>query len=126
MKQIVILLVSLVVLITSGIYEVHYLEKTSRYALSDLEYSKNAIDNDNYALAKEHIKALENTWNHMKGIWNIFVVHEEIDQIEDAMISYKVYIENEDKEMAVLEYETLVRTLSHIVEKQKLTIENVF
>ncbi|MEG0872980.1 MAG: DUF4363 family protein [Clostridia bacterium] len=125
MKQIIILIVSLGLLVFSGIWEVSYLDKTSQYVLSDVEYSKNALLNGDFELAKEHIKEIENSWNNTKTIWNIFITHDEIDKIEEQIVKYRTYIDEKNREEAIVASDLLQRDLRHIVEKQRLDIGNV-
>ena len=72
LKQVFILVISSAILIFSGLWEIKYIENSSRYLLSDIEYSKNALKNNNFELAKQHVKNLENTWESMKKTWKMF------------------------------------------------------
>lgn len=126
MKQIIMLIVTSVILICAGIWEINYLNDSSQYVLSDVSYSKNAINNNNFALAKGHIKDIEETWNDIKPVWTMFVDHLEIDNVEESLLKYKVYIESENKEESLHYAEELDRAFRHIVEKQSVKTENVF
>ncbi|MCX8074592.1 MAG: DUF4363 family protein [Clostridia bacterium] len=126
MKQLVILLVSLSLIVFAGIWEGKYLDMTSQYVLSDINYSKNAIDNNNFDLAKSHIKDTQTTWNEIKEVWIMVVEHNEIDKIEDALVKYEGYIENKDKTEALVYAKKLEQIFRHISEKQKISIGNVF
>lgn len=125
MKQFIILVLAILVIIFSGIWETRYLDQTSKYAISDIEYAKNAVLNDDYDLAKEHVKEIENTWNNMKVLWKIFTTHEEIDKIEEKLISYKISIEQKNKEDVIMYSEKLYNEFRSIVESHRLLIENV-
>lgn len=124
-KQVIILIIAVLVLLYCGNFEVKYLERTSRYALTDVGYTKNAVENKNFELAKQHMKELENTWDNMKVVWNIFITYDELDSIESEMVKYKQYIEEENAEEALVAAQMLNRNFSHIVEKQRVKIENV-
>ena len=126
MKQGIILVLSLILLIFSGIWEINYLSKTSKYALSNIEYSKNALLNDNFDMAGNQIEDLEEDWKNMKVVWNMFVDHSEIDSIEETLVEYNEYIMQKNKEEALVRAELLLRNFNHIVDKQKVRAENVF
>ena len=124
-KQIIILLVSLFLLIFCGMWEINYLENTSRYLHSDIDSVKNLVENDNFELAKKGYENIENTWNNMSKVWNIFVNHERLDYLEEEMVLLKSNIEISQKDEALNSIEKLNRIVSQIVEKQKPTFEHV-
>lgn len=126
MKQWVILIISLFLVIFFGMYEVRYLSQSSSYILSDVEYCENAIENNNFKIAKEHLEDLENTWQNLDNIWSIFIDHDEIGNIDQELLQFKVYVEEENKEEALLSCRELKRIINHSVEKQKLSVANVF
>lgn len=126
MRQWLILIISLFLIIFFGIYEVKYLNESSSYIISDIEYCKNAINNDNFDMAKSHLKNVEETWSNLNKIWSIFVDHEEIGNIDEELLEFKIYIQQENKEDSILACNKLKRIIEHSVEKQKLSVENVF
>lgn len=124
-KQISILVISLVILIFGGIWEIKYLERTAYYLMGDVDSVKNAIENDNFDLAANNLKNLETTWTNMQFAWNIFVNHERIDKLEDDINDVRSYIEATDKEEAIKSTKTLNKTISEIIDKQKFSFEHV-
>ena len=126
LKQVLIFLISLAIIIFSGLWEIKYLENTSRYLLSDIEYSKNALNNNNFELAKAHVEKLEDTWNNMKSVWNMFVVKDDIEEIESRITMYKIHTEYDDLEEAMVDCDLLRGMVQDIVDKHKIKCENVF
>lgn len=125
MKQWVILILSIIIVVLAGLWEINYLEKTSRYALSDIEYSRNMIDNSNFEMAKSKLNDLSITWNNLKKVWSMFIEHHETEQIDEYIVKYMTYIELENKEEAIAASKELERVFRHIIEKQKISIDNV-
>ena len=105
MKQFSIMIICIIVLVTGGIFEIKYLEKSSIYLSTDMDYIKSAINSDNFLLAKEQIDKSWQTWESLKNTWNMFIIHEEIDDIDDAMIELKEYINYENKEECIVAIE---------------------
>jgi hypothetical protein len=126
MKNFIILILAIGILISAGIWQIKYLEETSIFAISDVEYAVNLVKNNNFAAANKHIIELNNTWNGMKGIWTIFINHNELDDIEIALLNFKTYTELNNKEQSLIYSEQLKQNLKHVSEKQKIRIENVF
>lgn len=125
MKQFSITIICIIVLVTGGIFEIKYLEKSSIYLSTDMDYIKSAINSDNFLLAKEQIDKSWQTWESLKNTWNMFIIHEEIDDIEEAMIELKEYINYENKEECIVAIEKVKRNLEHTVKRQELKIDNV-
>ena len=109
MKQFSIMIICIIVLVTGGIFEIKYLEKSSIYLSTDMDYIKSAINSDNFLLAKEQIDKSWQTWESLKNTWNMFIIHEEIDDIDDAMIELKEYINYENKEECIVAIEKVKR-----------------
>ncbi|MEG1009254.1 MAG: DUF4363 family protein [Clostridia bacterium] len=126
MKNFIVLTISLILIITGGIYEIKYFKDSSQYAIVDVEYSKNLVDNNKFSEASAHIEELEKTWNNMKDIWNIFINHDEIDDIQEAMINYKMYTRLQNREEALVYAEILSNNFTHIAKKEYIKLDNVF
>ena len=125
MKQWFILISSLLILIFAGIYEIKYLESTSKYLLSDVYYSKQLIDSENIEVAKDSYENLKNTWQNLRQTWGIFIDHEEIGYLDETITSYKSYLDKNDSEEAYVMICEIERLVNHIVEKQELEIGNI-
>lgn len=125
MKQTIIMIICIIILIGGGIAEIKYLEKTSIYLSSDMDYIRNTIDNNNYELAKEQIEKSFKTWTDTKNIWNMFVIHDEIDDIEEALVELKEYVKFENKEECFVAIEKIKKDLEHTVKREKVLIDNI-
>ena len=125
MKQVGVMIICIIIVAVSGICEIKYLNKSSIYLMSDIEYIKNAINNNNYDLASEQSKATYDSWGNIKKIWNIFINHEEIDDIENSMIDLKEYIEFENKEECLVAIEKIKSELDHTIKRQQMRIDNI-
>lgn len=126
MKQALMLIIVTAMIIAGGMWENKYLDTSSQYFLSDINYSKNAVNNNNFDLAQKHFEQVESTWNSISGVWNILVDHSEIDNIEDNLTKYKSYIKRNDKEESLVYADTLDKSLRHVVESEKVNVHNIF
>ncbi len=125
MKQAVIMIICILILLGGGIGEIKYLEKSSIYISSEIEYIQNAINNSNYQAAKEQIDITFDNWTKIKNLWNVFIIHEEIDDIDEAIIELKEYIKYENEEECVVAIEKIKRDLEHTVKRQKVLLDNI-
>ncbi len=125
-KQIVILVICLSLLIFGGLWEIKYFEKSSRYLKTDIDYVRYELEKDNFDLAKNQLEEVKNTWNNISKIWNIFLNHERVDDLEDAIDTLDANIQIDDKEEAIKSNIILKSIVSQIVEEQKCSFERVF
>lgn len=125
MKQWTILIISIFLLIIAGFWQINYLEKTSKYTLSDIEYVKNTAINGNFELSKEGIKNIKNTWNNIKLVWHIFIDSNEIDGVEETITKLQSYADEENKEEIIGNANELDRIINYIISKQQIKIGNI-
>ena len=125
MKQTIIMVVCIFILVVGGVAEVKYLQKSSRYIMTDMDYIQNAIENDNFGFAKEQIEKSYDTWSKIKNIWNMFIVHDEIDDIEQSMIELREYIKFENTEECIVSISKVKEFLDHTVKRQEVRVDNI-
>ncbi|CCY72229.1 putative uncharacterized protein [Clostridium sp. CAG:921] len=124
-KQILTLIIALGILIFSGIWEINYLENSSKYLMGDIDNTINYINQEKFDMAKVANKNVISTWKNMKFVWNIFVNHERVDDLEEALVDIESYIEFENKEESISSANKSKRIINQIVEKQKFTPEHI-
>lgn len=125
-KQISIFIVSVALLIFGGIWEIRYLSETSRYLQTDIDYVRYELEKDNFDGAKSQISEIRNTWRSISDVWNIFVNHDRIDDLEEALETLNADVELKDKDSAIKSSMILKAIVSQIVDKQKFSFEHVF
>lgn len=125
-KQIIIFIVSVALLVFGGVWELKYLNNTSKYLKTDIDYVKYEVERENFDEAKEQMNELRNTWRDVSDVWNIFVNHDRIDDLEEAMETLNADIELKDKDSAIKSSMVLKAIVSQIVDKQKFSFEHVF
>ncbi len=125
-RQIFILILSSILVIFGGIWETKHLERSCNFVLSDIEYTKNLLNNNNFEGSKAQMKELDNTWKNVKDVWNIFIPHDEIDDIENSIAMLHSYVDLENKEEALVYINKLNSDLKDVIEKQQINMENIF
>lgn len=125
-KQILIFIVSIALLIFGGIWELKYLNNTSRYLQTDIDYVRYELENNNFEGAKNQIVELKNTWYDVSDVWNIFVNHDRIDDLEEAIETLSANVELKNKEEGIKSSIILKAIVTQIVDKQKFSFEHVF
>ena len=125
MKQVIISVVCIAILVIGGIAEIKYLNKSASYLSYDIEYIKNAINNDNYDIAKEQLNNTKNNWEAQKKIWHIFVNNEEIENIDESIVELEEYLNNQMKEESLVEVAKLISLVKYSAKMQELSLETI-
>lgn len=125
MKQVIISVVCIAILVIGGTAEIKYLNKSASYLSYDIEYIRNAINNDNYDFAKEQLNNTKNNWEAQKKIWHIFVNNEEIENIDESIVELEEYLNNQMKEESLVEVAKLISLVNYSAKMQKLSLETI-
>lgn len=130
MKDTLIIIVIVVVIIGGDILIRNHLSKTTEELVSNLEELKEetiSLKNINETDAlKTNMKEVETKWRKISNVWSIIIVHQEIDNIEQALIRAKSNIEEGELEDALPEIETAIFFAEHINEREQLKLKNIF
>ena len=125
MKQVIIVSSVLVLIILLNIYQINFLETTSRYILADLEDIKNGLNRKDFDSVFESTKELKETFKNIEAGWDIFGEHDDVKDINQnisRMIVYAKHKEESDLDMEIANLESLI---SHVVNAEKLSFSNV-
>ena len=127
----IIIIASIIIIIFAGDFlTTRYLEKTSDKLIGSLkELKEHAIEankNENRDLIKEEMKQMEENWEKTSEIWSVIVMHQEIDNIEQALIKSKAMINDGNIEDAIPELETAIFYVEHVNAREKLKLKNIF
>ena len=90
------------------------------------EKSVEAKESDDRKEVKNTMEKVEDKWKKLSKIWSTVIVHQEIDNIEQAIIRAKSYINDGKLEDAIPEIETAIFFAEHINEREKLKLKNIF
>lgn len=126
MKHIAILVITLVIVILAGIWEISYLKESSNYFLADISNLYQIAERRDYELAKTEAKNVEKNWKKIRKTWAIFIDDSKMNEIGDKLVSFVSYIENKDEVEINHSYKCLSNSVKDIVEFECLNAENVF
>lgn len=126
MKDFILLLVILMCIVGLGMWQISYLEESSRYLKTDLNYAEYYIDLEKYEEAEKSMLLIENTWNNLKDTWGLFIHHDDIEYIDVSISEIKSYVKDMSKEDAKASIQKLISNISYTVDCEKVRFENVF
>lgn len=130
MRDILIILF-IVIVIFGGNYAINkHLEKTSEELVSSLQNLKEHVitanETKNRTYITQEMEQVEKSWEDISNIWSIIVIHQEIDNIEQALIKSKAMINDGNIEDAIPELDTAIFYVEHVNAREKLKLKNVF
>lgn len=130
MKDTIIIVAIILVIVLGDIVTKNYLNKTVDELLTSLETLKEKVieakqTNEREEIKKE-MKIVEQKWENTSKICSIIVVHQEIDNIEQALTRGKSSINYGILEDALQEIETAIFFSEHVKEREKLSLKNIF
>lgn len=126
MKRFVISIIVLVLMAVGILYSLHYVGKTKDELASIVTSAMEAARLEDYALTKKQIEALEQRWNDTQAVFTLFVRHDHIDLVTDALAEMQIYTENRDFDEVKVALNTLSYRLEAVWENELPTFTNVF
>lgn len=130
MRDTIIIIFIIIAIFGGGTYTEKYLDETADEMTEKLEDLKTqtitAKETQNREQIKKEIKEIEEKWDETRDAWSVIVVHQEIDNIENALTKSKSNIENGELEDALQEIETAKFFINHVKEREKVSMKNIF
>ena len=132
MKEVIIIILILLLIFAGDIAVQMHLEKTSETMTAKLENLKEKMieakeneDEENEG-AKKALEETEKEWEDINKTWSMIVMHEELDNIEEALVKAKSSVNEGELEDGLEEIETAMFFIKHVREREKVLIKNIF
>lgn len=127
----VIIIISIIAIILAGeVWTNRYLNASSKEIVEMLEDLKQdvevASENQNKKNTEEKMQKIEEKWDRTSKVWCTLIVHQEIDNMEQAIVKAKSHIKNEEREDALEQIETAIFFADHIREREEVSWKNIF
>lgn len=130
MRDVIIIIAIIAIILGGDIFTKQYLNKTANELSEKLnnlkESTKLAKTTGNREKIKLEMEEIEAKWNNMNKAWSIIVVHQELDNIEQALTKANSSINDGKLEDALQEIETSIFFVEHVKEREKLSLKNIF
>ena len=130
LKEVSIIIVIIVLIFGGDFLVKNHLEKTTNELVGDLKELKDktvlAKESNNREQIKENLKKVEEHWKKISNIWSTVIMHQEIDNIQQALVRAKTDILEGNIEDAIPEIETAIFFAEHINEREQFKLKNIF
>lgn len=124
-KKTITIIISLTFVILLNRYFTQTLDNYVEKINIQLTEMENSIKNDK-PIDQKNIEKLENTWNEAKKKLALFVDHEELEKAEIEMLLIKINTERKDFDGAAEKIFNAKYMFTHMKEKNKVSIINIF
>lgn len=130
MRDAIIIISIILIIIVGDSMMQNYLSKTTEELLADLNELKDKAIKVKGNNERDEIITLANNvdekWQEISNTWSIIIVHQEIDNLEQAFTRAKSSIENGDLDEAIPEIEEAIFFTNHVRDRERLTLKNIF
>jgi len=103
-----------------------YLEKTAYQLIENLQAVDKAVQEESWEKAKEALKIFEKKWDKKQLVWDLLIVHSEIENMQISVSHIKSYLSTKSLPEVRAEISALIKYLEHIPDIERLTLENIF
>lgn len=126
MKIMIISTIIIIICIMTGVMLYIYVEHTSEEYSNSIDEIKDLVFNEKWNEAQDRLDQLNKEWDKTEEFWKIAIEHQELDNIDEYFVSVKEYLAEEEKPHALAELSILRFFINHILEKEKLNLQNIF
>lgn len=126
MRILIITLLILVIFVVGAFMLNQYINRSCEKLLEDIDLLNEYVENNKWDDAKEQLATLKDQWEITKKRWQLFLEHYEMDSIDIAMARLDQYVKIEERPLSLGEIGEFRLLISHIKDKEKLKLGNIF
>ena len=104
----------------------NYTKNVGEEMLSALNTCENAVNSDNWSLAEKHIEKAVSIWDSHHAKLAAFLIHSDLDDINDQLIKLKSYVNLNEKKSFITENKRLAALVDDMSHMDALTFGNLF
>lgn len=124
-RMIVLMAVITALIIVSGLLAHRSVRDDSVKLEKNIETVQDSIRAEKWDSASDALDRIRNDWTAIKT-WSALIDHEEIDNIDITITRLEALLEAKEAASALSEAAALRRLVTHIPEREKLSMENLF
>lgn len=125
MKLWIIMLVVILSIIFGGLYMENFILKTTNRLSESLDQVKDAVKNDRWSEAMQHRDKIDEEWNTQRKVWDPFIHNHDLDTIVSHLSRLKVFVDTQEKPLALAEITVLEIELMKLHQQEVLTLQNI-
>ena len=126
MKSISILLSIVVIILLLNVFISGFIQSSANSMLSILTRTKEAMSAGDNKAVTEEIRRLRKEWEADESRWEACIDHNEVDKIDTLLTRMEAMAATGTLDTMLPELQELEFFLSHVNDKNKLKVENIF
>ena len=124
-RQYVSLALAVLLLAVCCFAALHYVSRSTEQLLAMTQPLLQAVENQDWPSAQTAYEDLENGWQNCAKIWQMIINHEDLRDIEVALVDLKVMLAEQSREQSIKELTELIFYLGHVLENESLRLQNI-
>lgn len=95
------------------------------YARLELDEIRELMLADQWPEAQEQVLSLLKAWNQAQDYWDLYILHEDIENVEVTLARLVSYIRSQDLSSGLAELAQLDMHFSHIYRNEMFNLQNI-
>jgi hypothetical protein len=125
MKTWLVALISFLFFIMLGLFSHNYLKQSSSRLCHQIDRIDRTVTAHQWPMADKQLAGIGQRWRRIAPIWAIFIHHQEIDNIENALVRLDKAIRSQDYPGSLMSSGELRHFLQHIPQREDFTMVNI-
>lgn len=125
MRLLAVLLIIFAGVVVLGGWTNHKLEVTTADLLKTIDSLNRSVEKKDWDQAGKGTARLEKSWEEKAGWWPVLLDHQEMDNIKFSLARVKEYVSSHDLTLSRGQLAELREMISHIPEKEAVTLKNI-
>lgn len=126
MRILIAMLILLTVIVVFAVVINDQTVEISDQLLVSLEKVQQNVENDQWKKAEDKVSILRKQWEKADKWWTPFMDHREIDMLDQSVARISGFIEEQQKEDALVEIKVTKSMVERIRNREGPNIENIF
>lgn len=126
MRLLLALTVVFLAVVALGLWTNHLLEASTGKLVEQIDRIADDVREENWKGARDRTGGMEKAWEKEAAWWPTLLDHQEMDNIEFSMSRIREYIASRDTALSLGQLSELRLMISHIPEKEAVTVKNIF
>ena len=102
-----------------------YISKSTAHLDQKFQTIESELNSQKWTQANRSLKTAKKNWNHIKPVWSLFLHHQEIDAIDEALVRTDKAVQTKNESASRIEMGTLRQYLKHIPERERFNLVNI-
>lgn len=125
MKNTIISIVLLIAIIGGCIYSNYFTRKTTTDILDTLDMCEEAVTEEDWETAMDHVYLTNALWNHYRPIYSAFLRHDELTQITQSLSRVTMLVTIQNRDDFYVENGFLCELIESVAGLDRSSMENI-